>query len=146
MAISTYKTFLMKKTGTGSTATYTKVVDIIDFPDMGGAPETIDVTTLSNKMRTYIEGVQDTGALEFTANYDKTAFQTIKGYTEPGEYAVWFGGTSDGTTLTPTGSEGQFTWTGTVSVYVAGAGVNEGVQMKITCTPSTDIAFSVPQG
>ena len=32
MAISTYKVFLMKKTGT----TYEKLVDIKDYPDLGG--------------------------------------------------------------------------------------------------------------
>ena len=37
MAISTYKAFLMK--GTGETPTYEKLIDIKDFPDLGGAPE-----------------------------------------------------------------------------------------------------------
>lgn len=147
MAISTYKTFLMKKTGTGSSATWSKLLDIVDFPDLGGAPEMIDVTTLSNRMRTYIEGVQDTGALEFTANYTKTDFQAVEALADTvGEFAVWFGGTGEGDTITPTGSEGQFTWKGTISAYVAGGGVNEAVQMKITCTPNTDIDFSVPVG
>ena len=35
MAISTYKVFLMKK---GDGSTYSKLVDIKDFPDLGGAP------------------------------------------------------------------------------------------------------------
>ena len=34
---STYKTFLMQGTGTG-TLTYAKVVDIKSYPDIGGAP------------------------------------------------------------------------------------------------------------
>lgn len=34
MAISSYKAFLMKGTGTG-TLTWTKLVDIKDFPDLG---------------------------------------------------------------------------------------------------------------
>lgn len=32
MAISTYKVFLMKKSGTS----YSKLIDIKDFPDLGG--------------------------------------------------------------------------------------------------------------
>ena len=34
MARSTYKTYLMKGTGT-STVTYSKLVDIKEFPDLG---------------------------------------------------------------------------------------------------------------
>ena len=74
MAISTYKIFLMMK----DTSTYTKLVDIKDFPDLGGAPEMLETTTLSDKMQTYIPGIQSLDALEFTANYTKTDFTTLK--------------------------------------------------------------------
>mgnify|MGYP003187542440 FL=1 len=50
MAISTYMIFLMKKASTGDT--YEKVIDIKDFPDLGGAPEMLETTTLSDKMQT----------------------------------------------------------------------------------------------
>ena len=50
MAISTYKIFLMKKATAGET--YEKVIDIKDFPDLGGAPEMLETTTLSDKMQT----------------------------------------------------------------------------------------------
>lgn len=46
MAISTYKVFLMKGTTSGSSTTYEKLVDIKDFPDLGGAPEMLETTTL----------------------------------------------------------------------------------------------------
>lgn len=36
MAISTYKTFLMKKGDTGDT--WSKLIDIKEFPDLGGEP------------------------------------------------------------------------------------------------------------
>ena len=43
MATSSYKSFLMyKKSG----ATYEKLVDIKDYPDIGGSPETLETTTL----------------------------------------------------------------------------------------------------
>ena len=48
MAISTYKIFLMMMQDSGST--YAKLVDIKDFPDLGGAPEMLETTTLSDKM------------------------------------------------------------------------------------------------
>lgn len=94
MAISTYKVFLMKGTTSSSTTTYEKLVDIKDFPDLGGAPEMLETTTLSDGAQTYIPGIQSQEALEFTANYTKDDFDTLKALegTEV-DFAVWFGGT-----------------------------------------------------
>ncbi|MCZ9311797.1 MAG: hypothetical protein O0V67_00320 [Methanocorpusculum sp.] len=140
MALSTYKVFLMKK---GSGSTYEKLIDIKDFPDLGGAPEMLETTTLSDKMQTYIPGIQSLDALEFTANYTKTDFQTLLALegTET-DFAVWFGGTETGGVLTPTGSDGKFEFKGQLSVYPVGGGVNEVVDMKLTIAPSTPITLA----
>ena len=138
MAISTYKIFLMKKTG----ETWGKLIDIKDFPDLGGSPELLETTTLSDKMQTYIPGIQSLDALEFTANYTKADYTTLKALEGvENEYAVWFGGTESGDTVTPTGSEGKFKFTGALSVYASGGGVNEVVGMTITIAPSTPITM-----
>lgn len=137
MAISTYRVFLMHKT---SGSTYQKLVDIKSFPDLGGAPEMLETTTLSDNMQTYIAGIQSLDALEFEANYtqtDYTALKALEGKSE--EYAVWFGGTESGGTLTPSGDDGKFKFTGQLSVYAAGGGVNEVVNMNISIAPSTPI-------
>lgn len=140
MAISTYKVFLMKK---GSGSTYSKLVDIKDFPDLGGAPEMLETTTLSDGMQTYIPGIQSLEALEFTANYDKTDYQTLVALKDTeSEFAVWFGGTESAGVVTPTGSEGKFTFSGKLSVFVVGGGVNEVVDMTITIAPSTPITVT----
>lgn len=144
MAISTYKVFLMKGTTSGGTTTYEKLVDIKDFPALGGAPEMLETTTLSDKMKTYIPGIQDTEALEFTANYTKTDYEAIYALRDTDlDLAVWFGGTeeTDGT-VTPTGSDGKFSFKGKLDVYVDGGGVNAVVDMKINVAPSTVISFS----
>ena len=139
MAISTYKVFLMKK-GSGSEATYTKLIDIKDFPDLGGAPEMLETTTLSDKMQTYIPGIQSNEALVFTANYTKADYDTLKALEgQDLELAVWMGGTESGGTVTPTGTNGKYKFTGQLSVNVSGGGVNEVVDMKITIAPSTAI-------
>lgn len=139
MAISSYKVFLMKK----GTSTFEKLIDIKDFPDLGGAPEMLETTTLSNKMRTYIPGIQNADALTFTANYTKDDFETLDALAEQdNEYAVWFGGTESQGVLTPTGDAGKFTFKGDLRVYVNGGGVNEVVGMTITIAPSTDIVES----
>ena len=139
MASSTYKTFLMKK-GTGET--YEKLVDIKDFPDIGGAPEMIETTTLSDSMQTYIEGIMSSDAMEFTINYDLNTYETLlamKG-TET-EFAIWFGGTESASGVTPTGDEGKFAFKGYLSVRVVGKGVNEVKEATVSIAPSTPIAL-----
>lgn len=136
MAISTYKVFLMKK----ESSAYKKLVDIKDFPDLGGAPEMLETTTLSNGAQTYIPGIQSQEALEFTANYTKTDFDTLKALEEQElDLAVWFGGTESAGTVTPTGTDGKFEFKGRLSVFVTGGGVNEVVGMTISIAPSTVI-------
>lgn len=141
MAISTYKIFLMKKATTGET--YEKVIDIKDFPDLGGAPEMLETTTLSDKMQTYIPGIQSLDALEFTANYTKADFTKLKALEGKEEsYAVWFGGEETGGTLTPTGSDGKFEFKGQLSAFPVGGGANEVVDMTVTIAPSTPITVA----
>lgn len=136
MAISTYKTFLMHKAST----TYAKLVDIKDFPDLGGTPEAIETTTLSDGAQTYIPGIQSQEALTFTANYTSTDYATLKALegTE-GDFAVWFGGTVSAGVATPTGSDGKFEFKGYLTVTITGGGVNEAVGMSISIMPSTAI-------
>ena len=132
MAISTYGIQLMHK-GTGST--YTKLVDIKDFPDLGGAPEMLETTTLSNSMQTYIEGIQSADALEFTANYTKDDYDTLVALKSKKEsYAVFFG---------DAGKDGTFYFDGYLSVRVNGGGVNEVVGMTISIAPATEIKTSL---
>ena len=128
MAINTYGIQLMHK-GTGST--YTKLIDIKDFPDLGGAPELLETTTLSDEMQTYIEGIQSADALEFTANYTKEDYSklvALKGKDEA--FAVYFG---------DEGINGKFEFKGYLSARVNGGGVNEVVGMTISIAPSTAI-------
>lgn len=137
MAISTYKVFLMKSTDGGQ---YEKLVDIKDFPDLGGSPEMLETTTLSDPMQTYIPGIQSLDALEFNANYTKSDFEALKELEgQELHYAVWFGGTVTGGVATPTGSDGKFNFKGSLSVFPVGGGVNEVVGMTITIAPSTPI-------
>lgn len=141
MAISTYKVFLMKKGASGET--YSKLVDIKEFPDLGGEPEMLETTTLSDNMQTYIAGIQSVDGLSFSSNYDLTKFTELKaleGKTE--KYAVWFGGTEAAGVITPDGSNGKFAFDGQLSVYPVGGGVNEVVGMNISIAPSSPIVFS----
>lgn len=140
MAISTYKVFLMHKAAAAEA--WAKLIDIKEFPDLGGEPEMLETTTLSDNMQTYIPGIQSLDGLSFTANYDLTEFKKLKALEGKQEqYAVWFGGTGDPPNMTPTGEKGKFSFTGELSVYPVGGGVNEVVDMNITIAPSTPIQF-----
>ena len=61
MAVSTYKSFLMVK----NASSWEKLIDIKSYPDLGGAPELLETTTLSDPMTTNIMGIQSLDALEF---------------------------------------------------------------------------------
>ena len=138
MAISTYKIFLMQKNADA----WEKLIDIKEFPDLGGTPEMLETTTLSDRMQTYIPGIQSMDALEFSANYTLDEYKKLKALegTEK-DYAVWFGGTEAGDTVTPTGTDGKFTFKGQLSVFPVGGGVNEVVGMTVTIAPSTPISM-----
>lgn len=138
MAISTYQVYLMyNATGTGST--YSKLVDIKSFGDIGGAPEQLDTTTLSDKIKTSILGIQELDLLDFTANYTKEDFTKVKALEgDDLPFAVWFGGTEAGE---PDGHNGKFSFKGMLSVFANGGGVNEVVDMTINIAASTEITF-----
>lgn len=140
-ATSSYKSFLMYKSSGSSD--YEKLVDIKSYPDLGGAPELLETTTLSDKMRTNILGIQANENMDFTCNYTKEDYSKIQALegTEQ-DLAVWFGGTESGGVVTPTGSEGKFSFKGNVSVYANGAEVNAVRDMTVTAAASTPITFA----
>jgi hypothetical protein len=138
MAISTYKSFLMHK----KSSAYEKLVDIKSFPDLGGAPELLETTTLSDSMTTNILGIQSLDALEFECNYTKEDYTKLKALEgQELDFAVWLGGTESGATVTPTGSDGKFEFKGQLSVFVNGGGVNEVVNMTVSIAASTPITM-----
>ena len=89
-------------------------------------------------MSLYIEGIQSSDALEFTANYTKSEYSTLAGLrgTET-TFAIYFG--TDGTTKAPATTNGAFYFKGYLSVRVNGGGVNEVVTMTISIAPSSAI-------
>lgn len=140
MAISTYKVYLMHKAS--ASADYSKLVDIKSFPDMGGAPEMLETTTLSDPMQTFIAGIQtlDTSGLQFECNYTKTDFTTLKALEgSKHDFAVWFGASTSSNVDTPTGSDGKFEFEGMLTVWPNGGGVNEVVNMTVSIAPSSKI-------
>lgn len=123
MAISTINTVLKYKSGS-----FVELCKIKDFPDMGGTPDTIEVTDLTDTHQRFIKGVISQDVLEFTANYDGTAFDLIDGLSGEQEFQLELSNTD------------TWEWKGEISVYLSGNGVNGPHEMVISIVPSTAIA------
>ena len=137
-ATSTYKSFLMHK----KTSTWEKLIDIVSYPDLGGSPEMLDATTLSDPMTVNILGIQSLEALEFECNYDLAKYTELKAMEgETKDFAVWLGGSESAGVATPTGEDGKFEFKGQLSVYVNGGGVNEVRKMTVSIAASTPITL-----
>lgn len=128
---STVGTYLMKGTA-GTPTTYAKLCDIKDYPDLIGAPEALETTTLSDTARTYIQGLRANEQMTFTANYTESDFNTLNSLSGEQLLAIDFG---------TDGGEGRFTFKGYVSVSIIGHGVNEVREMSIIISPTTEISF-----
>lgn len=141
--MSTYQTYLMvKKSSSGS---FAKLIDITSFPDLIPPKDRIDITTLSDYMRVYINGIGDTSEMSFGANYTPENYQAVAECEgNQYEYAVWFGATGAEGSETPDGHLGKFSWTGDISAGISGGGVNEAVAMTVNVTPSTVITAEFP--
>lgn len=131
MAQSTINTFLKVKNADGDFVT---LIDIKDYPDLGSEPEMVPSTTLSNRQSTAVTGVQELGALTFTANHDIRDYANVKRY-EDGEehdFQLWCGNLGKG-------EEGIFYWKGTLTAWKTGGGVNDIDEIQIAIANSTDI-------
>ena len=158
----------MKVKGTdssSSTSHYEILCPITDFPDLGGEPEMLQTTTLGDKAHTYIEGIQSMDALTFTTNLyfgdeaTKGSFLYIKknydSTSDSHEFAIDFiknpyGTGAAGETGLPSSSTGdsavllRASWTGQLSIWVNGGGVDEVVGCTISISPSTPIEYEKP--
>lgn len=131
MAVSTATTTLNYKANSGDS--FAKLVDIINYPDMGSTPSKLDTTDLSQSaLKTSILGLQDLPDLTFEANYDEATYNTLKGLTASSYYFQLLFGSADG----------KFEWQGQIRVYVNGGGVDEVRKMTIVLSASTAITFS----
>lgn len=137
MAISTIGTYLMKS---ADGSTYSKWLDIKDFPEIFGDPNNLQATTLTDSQHWYVPGVQDNaGVLNFTANYTASDFNTVK--TAEGTeayFAIWFGDNAG----TPDGHNGKFSFKGFPFAKLSGKGVDEVAEMVVGIVPSTKITFA----
>lgn len=130
MAINTSNTIL--KYSETKEGTFEKLIDITNYPDLGGVPNKLDTTDLTQtKFKTSILGLQEIPDLSFESNYTLENYKKVQGL--EGKtlwYQLEFG---------ENGKYGKFQWSGDISVYVSGAGVDEVRKMMTTLSAETPI-------
>lgn len=119
----------------GSSTTKTKLPNLQSTPELGGTPEKIDVTTLEDSIKQYINGVKDYGDLEFTFLYDgdksDSSFKTLKAAEgNPDTYTLEL---PDGT---------SFSWTADVSVRMSSIEVNGALTFIASFAMQSDVTYS----
>lgn len=133
MAKCTNKTFIMHKGA--SKNEFTKLIDITEYPDLGGTKEKIDVTTLSDTKKRTINGIEDTADLEFKAWYERTDYEKLLAIQEAGTvdtYQLWFG---------ENGEDGIWEWSGVMAVYPNSGSSNAAREMTFSVTDEGEEAL-----
>lgn len=112
-------------------AALTKVTPIKTYPQIYGQSEFLETTDMEDTMQTFVLGVQNVEQMQFTMNYDKTAFETLQGNSNTDNfYQLEFGNA---------GADGIFSWKGQHSIFINDGAVNGIREMTLTVAPSTAI-------
>ena len=129
MEKSTSLTFLYHSTT--ADGAFSKLVDITSYPDMGSAPEKLDVSDLSSNQKKYEPGMVDVPDMEFGFNYIKARYDALKAMEgTKGFFQLRFG---------ENGEYGAWQWSGKLAVTASGGQVGGARQGKVTMYPDSDI-------
>lgn len=124
-------------TGAWTFSSYTDVPNLQSIPSLGGEPEKVDVTTLADGERHYINGIKDFGDLDFSFLYDNSTsgsnYRTLK-TAEGSTKAVKI-------TLPDTTT---FEFAANLSVSLDEAGVNDALTFTCSCGLLSDIQVTNP--
>ena len=111
------------------TESYTDLTDLLEIPSLGGSVDKVDVTTLADASKKYINGIKDYGDLPFKFNYAKEQFNTLNGLTGSIHFKVTL---PDNVTAT---------FSGEPSVSLEGVGVGAAMTYTLNISLDSDIAF-----
>jgi hypothetical protein len=117
---------------TAGSSDYTILTNLQEIPEIGNsAPEKIEVTTLTDNVKTYIAGLGDSGQeLGFKFLYEKEQFQTLLAMTESCKWKVEM---PDGV---------YATFDGTPSAKFDGASPNNALTYTLTVIVESEILFA----
>ena len=112
---------------------------LMEVPEFGGTPEKIDVTTLSDTIKKYVNGVVDMGDLVFKFLYDNSSaasnYRVLRGFQDSGK-AVPFKLTY------PDGTSHEFT--AQPAVKMDSTAVNGALTFSCAMTLQSDLTITNP--
>ena len=118
---------------------YTVIPNLQEVPELGGAAEKVDVTTLADGNYKYINGIKDFGDLAFKFLYDNAGetsnYRVCRGLEEAGQVVEWKVEFPDGT---------GFAFSGEPSTAIDSAAVNAALTFTLNITLNSDIAVTNP--
>lgn len=127
------------KATSGSPSTYTVIDNLQAVPALGGTPERVDVTTLADGNRKYIQGVKEYEELAFTFLYDNSGatsnYRVVRGLEDAGKVVDWEVSFPDGT---------KFHFSGEVATSINEAEVNAAITFTANITLNSDITVTNP--
>lgn len=113
---------------------YTDLPGLKEVPDMGGDPELVDNTALTDAIIHNEIGIGDPGDMEYTFRYTLAAYQAAAAL--EGTSVNWQHKLKDNST---------FTFSGAPHVTLSGGGVNDPLEFTVSIALSSDITFTAGQ-
>lgn len=110
-------------------ASYTELLDLQECPELGGAADKVDVTTLADGNYRYINGIKDFGDLAFTFLYSAERYQEVMENLV--DVVAWYEVEFPDGTL--------FDFSGMASANTSAAAVNGALQFVLTINLNSDI-------
>ena len=120
-------------------STYTEIANLQECPELGGTAEKVDVTTLADGNKKYINGIKDFGDLAFKFLYDNSTttsnYRVVRGLEEAGNVVDWKVTFPDNT---------EFMFSGEVTTAIDSASVNNALTFTANITLNSDITVTNP--
>lgn len=118
---------------------FTELAGLQEIPEMGGTPEKVEVTTLKNGAKRYINGVVDYGDLAFKFLYDNSSADSAYRILRQLEAARTV---SDFRVELPDGT--TFEFSGQATTKLDNAGVNAALKFTVMVTLNSEIVVTDP--